>query len=85
MYAWFHVIVIAQSPATMIWNLSKNLVITRYVARLRSNIPVFRCCRLCSSTDAPLMLRRDSGKEQSRKRSFLSFVFPMMITDPLSE
>ena len=28
-YAWFHVNVIAQSPATMIWNLSKNLVITR--------------------------------------------------------
>ena len=29
MYAWFHVDMIAQSPATMIWILSKNIVTTR--------------------------------------------------------
>ena len=38
MYAWFHVNVIAQSPATIIWNLSKNLVITRYTSSSRTGL-----------------------------------------------
>ena len=42
MYAWFHVNVIAQSPATMIWNLSKNLVITRYYTCCIHNKQKFR-------------------------------------------